>query len=100
MPETSTEVPLDRNGRERPIFVTRYPHGSPELDALVALFERGNFRQLQQAAEVLLQSSPSPEVRAAAEDLMRRTAPHRLISLFLVLSVTLFLFFAIWVYTI
>lgn len=103
MSERRAEIPLDGDGRERPIFVTRYPK-DPRLDVLVAAFERGDFRSVESGARALLASpkdeeAPSLEVRNAAEDLLRRTRPDPLISLFLIMAVGLFVFFAFWVYS-
>jgi hypothetical protein len=100
MSEHNDAIPLDRDGRERPVFVNQYPKGDLRLDALVAAFERGDFRSVNTGAKLLLSDSPAPELRAATEDLVRRTHTHPLIHVFLGVSIALFLFCAIWVYSI
>lgn len=99
MSEPRDDIPLDVDGRERPVFVTRYPR-DPRLDVLVAAFERGDFRRVKSGAAALLAESPSEEVGSAARDLLRRTRPHPLIGLFLMMALGLFTFFAFWVYSI
>lgn len=98
MAEPKSGVPLDRDGRERPLFVTTYPQGDPRLDGLVEAFERGDFRRVKSGARLLLADTAAPEIRNAAEDLLRRTRPHPLILVFLTISVLLFLFTAVWTY--
>lgn len=98
MSEANDGVQLDGDGRERPIFVSQYPQGDARLDALVAAFERGDFRRVYTDGRALLASSPEADIRAATEDLMRRTRPAPLIAGFWGLAVALCLFIAFWAY--
>lgn len=60
-----------------PRFASEYP-SDPELLDLARAYERGDFRGVRTEGAKLLQKSPSPEVAAAVNDLISRTAPDRL----------------------
>lgn len=97
---TEVGAPLDRptldaDGRERPKFLLRYPE-DPALDALVRAFEAGNFRAVREGAPKLAERSERPEVRRAAEELLRRIEPDPLVKF--LIGVTGFLFVALVIY--
>ena len=54
----------------RPAFAKDYP---PELDELVAAFERGNYASVREGADKLSRESSDGKVKAAAADLRART---------------------------
>lgn len=98
MSENDTSLPrLDADGRERPHFVFSYPR-DPRLDALVAAFERGDFRAVRDGVPMLLRESADPAVKEAAEDLRSRTRPDPLVRWFWFASVSVFTFLVIWSY--
>ncbi len=89
---------LNALGEERPLFLLQFPD-DPELEALIALFEQGNFAQLRKDAPELARRTSDDAVRRAALELRRRIDPDPLLMVLLGLSVTLFIFLVAWVYT-
>ncbi|HET9957304.1 MAG TPA: hypothetical protein VFQ61_22555 [Polyangiaceae bacterium] len=81
---------LDAKGRERPRFLLEFPE-DPELERLIGCFEAGNYRELRQGAPTLIERSTNPEIRAAAEELLRRIEPDPLMKLLLVAAIVLFI---------
>jgi len=65
-------VPSER----RPPFARDYP-ADDELDALVALFEAGNYRGVRRGAARIDASAKDEGVKRAARDLRSRTGPSR-----------------------
>jgi hypothetical protein len=88
---------LNAAGEERPAFLLRFPR-DPELDALIAAFERGDFAQIRRDAEQLARSTPDNAVRDAARELRRRIDPDPLLVLLLMLALSVFVFVVAWVY--
>lgn len=98
MTETDASLPrLDKDGRERPRFIFTYPR-DPELERLVAAFERGDFRTVHRETPLLVDSATDPEVKAAARDLLRRIQPDPLVRWFWVVAVVVFTFLVVWSY--
>ncbi len=79
---------LDAAGRERPRFVLSFP-SDPELDRLVAAFERGDFAAVRAGAMPLAERAEDERVRDAALELRRRIDPDPLIRYLLLASVVL-----------
>jgi hypothetical protein len=100
-PEKETPKPrprLNAVGEERPAFLLEYPH-DPELEALIAAYESGDFKKIRDEAPALARRTHDEAVRQAALELRLRTQPDRLLVFFLLLSIGLLLFLAVWVYT-
>lgn len=81
-----------------PAFAQRFPR-DPELDALVDVFERGDYGHVRVEAPRLAERTKSAAVRRAALELARRTRPDPLTVLMLVAACLLLGFFAVWYYT-
>jgi len=96
-PALPKEIPLDADGRERPLFVLAFP-SDPELDRLVRAFELGNYAHVREHAPKLAERAESERVREAARELLRRIEPDPLIKILLGLSVTLLVALAVWAY--
>jgi len=89
--------PLDAKGRERPLFLTKFPE-DPELSRLVAAFEAGNYALVRSDAERLAERTSDPRVRDAALELRRRIDPDPLIKYLLGLALALFMFLVFYSY--
>jgi hypothetical protein len=89
---------LNAVGEERPRFLLDFPD-DPELEALIAAFEAGNFARVRREAPELAQRSADEAVRQAALELRRRTNPDPLLIVLLLLCLGLFGFLVSWVYT-
>jgi hypothetical protein len=89
---------LNAVGEERPAFLLEYPH-DPELEDLIAAYERGDFAKIRDEAPALARRTGDEAVRNAALELRQRTEPDRLLVFFLLLSIGLLLFLVVWVYT-
>jgi hypothetical protein len=81
---------LDANGIERPAFLLRFPE-DPELEPVIAAFEAGNYAHVRAAAQKLSEQGQTPEVRRAADELLRRIDPDPLMKLFLAVAIALLL---------
>ena len=79
---------LDANGRERPRFLLTFPV-DPDLDRLVAAFERGYFATVRADAPALADRAEDERVRDAALELRQRIDPDPLIRYLLLASVIL-----------
>jgi len=66
------------------------PPGSPEVRAAWARRETGDVAGARRDARRLLASSPSPDDRAEAEELLRRTATPRGLYAFALLGAVIF----------
>lgn len=88
---------LDGDERERPAFLLAFPE-DPELQRLVAAYERGDFKTVRQAAPELAARSQEPAVRSAALELRRRIDPSPLLLWFLGSALALFVVLAFWSY--
>jgi len=81
-----------------PPFAQRYPQDET-LDALLVMFERGNYASVREGATKLAANSSKPAVRQAAEDLLRRLEPDPLAIYLLGTASLLLVFFTIWYFT-
>jgi len=88
---------LNALGEERPHFLLEFPE-DPELEALMAAFEAGNFARVRREAPELARRSADEAVRQAALELRRRTDPDPLLIALLLLCLGLFAFLVSWVY--
>ena len=88
---------LDADGRYRPRFVLDFP-SHPDLDALVAAFERGDFRAVNAGALLLREKSDDPVIKAACDELLSRMRPDPLVMALLGISVLLFAALVAWSY--
>ncbi len=89
---------LDAHGRERPRFLLSFP-SDPELDRLVAAFERGDFATVRADAPALAERTEDEHVRDAALELRRRLDPDPLIKYLLLASVVLLFVLVMHAYT-
>ncbi len=80
---------------ERPLFARTYPR-TPEVDALLAAFERGNYARVREEGPALVSRSDDPEVKRAAEDLLRRIQPDPVSRALLAVAALLLVFFVYW----
>jgi hypothetical protein len=80
---------------ERPLFARTYPR-TPEVDALLAAFERGNYARIREEAPALASRSDDPEVKRAADDLFRRIQPDPVSTTLLGVAALLLVFFVYW----
>ena len=78
-----------------PTFARGFPH-SPELDALVEAFARGDYAAVRARAPALEQSSDDPGVREAARTLAQRTRPDPLAVALLAIAALLLCVLAVW----
>lgn len=100
--QATAESPVERPrlnalGEERPLFLLRFPH-DPELEALMAAFEAGDFARVRREAPELAQRTRDEAVRRAALELRRRIDPDPLLVVLLVFALSLFAFLAAWIY--
>lgn len=86
------EEPAEEEG---PLFARTYPK-TPEVEALLAAFERGNYARVREEAPQLASRSSDPEVKRAAEDLLRRIEPDPVSKTLLAVAALLLVFFAYW----
>lgn len=84
-----------------PAFARSFPR-HPQLDALLAAFEQGDYATVRREAPKLARSTgddaPGDDVRRAAKELLRRIEPDRLAILLLSLPVLLLGFLTVWYY--
>lgn len=81
-----------------PPFAMRYPQDET-LDALLVMFEKGNYAGVREGAVKLAKDASKPAVREAAEDLLRRLEPDPLARYLLGTASLLLVFFSIWYFT-
>jgi hypothetical protein len=81
---------LDASGRSRPAFLLRFPE-DPELEEVIRAFEAGNYARVTELGTRLAETTKDVELRAAAEELVRRTEPDPLVRLMLGLVAALLL---------
>jgi hypothetical protein len=74
----------------RPAFAREFPR-DPELDALVAAFEQGNFARVRRGAKAIAASSAEEGVKRAAKLLAARTTADPLAAVLLALTAVLLL---------
>ncbi|MFO7181125.1 MAG: hypothetical protein DIU78_020665 [Pseudomonadota bacterium] len=90
---------ITEHGWERPRFLRRFPN-DPELEPLIRAYELGRYAELRKAAPRVMESSASPEVRRAAEELLRRTEPDPLVKFFLAMTLVLVIAIVIYAYSV
>lgn len=88
---------LDPRGFERPRFLLRFPEDS-ELEGLMKAFEAGDYARVRTEAPKLAERTSRPEVKRAAEELLRRIETDPLIKFLLLLSIGLFTAVVAYVY--
>lgn len=79
-------------------FTRAYPR-DPELDALVAAFEKGNYAKVRAEAPLLAKRATDAEVARAARDLRARIEPDPLASYLIAGTGLLLAFLVAWFYT-
>jgi hypothetical protein len=79
----------------RPRFAEGFPR-DPDLDALVQSFARGDFGSVRREAARVIEGGTSPEVRAAASELLSRTEPDPLSRVFFLLTAGLLAFLSVY----
>jgi hypothetical protein len=82
-------------GGDRPSFAEGFP-SDPALAALLAAFARGDFGRVRRDAPALIANASSPDVRAAAEELLLRTRPDPLTQVFFLLTGALLVFLSVY----
>lgn len=100
--DTATTEPaarprLNAAGEERPAFLLEFPR-DPELEALMAAFEDGDFARVRREAPELARRTRDDAVRRAALELRRRVDPDPLLVVLLVFALSLFAFLVAWIY--
>ena len=88
---------LTPDGLERPTFLLDFPR-DPELEALIAAFEAGNYARVRAEAPLLAAKAEDPEVARAALELRRRIDPDPLARTLLLISALLLLVLSAWAY--
>jgi hypothetical protein len=78
-----------------PSFARAFPR-SPDLDALVEAFARGDYASVRAHAPALERSSDDPAIQQAARTLVERTRPEPLAVVLLALAVLLLCVLAAW----
>jgi hypothetical protein len=79
----------------RPAFANEFPR-TPDLDAIVTAFARGDYASVRARAISLERSSSEPEVRQAARVLFDRTRPDGLAVALLGITALLLVTMASW----
>lgn len=79
----------------RPAFAKDFPE-DPRLDRLVVLFEQGNYAQVRKDARELIRAVKDAEIRAAAEQILKRLEPDPLALYLLGLAAALLVVLAGW----
>jgi hypothetical protein len=95
--ELALRPELDEGGRERPLFLLRFPK-HPELEPLIRAFEAGNYALVRRDAPALAERTDDPAVRDAALELRRRIDPDPLYKYLLAASVVLLAFLTAYAY--
>jgi hypothetical protein len=78
-----------------PTFARTFPR-SPELDALVEAFARGDYAAVRAGASSLARASGDPAVQEAARTLVERTRPEPLTVALLAIAAVLLVVLAAW----
>ena len=74
-----------------PPFAGSYPQ-DPQLDTLLAAFDRGDYAAVREGSETLAATTTDPRVKAAALDLRRRIDPDLVSAALLLAGLALALF--------
>jgi hypothetical protein len=82
----------------RPAFAHDYPR-DPDLDALVAAFDRGDYATVRRRAPAVASGAADPRVERAAQDLLRRISPDPLSRLLVLIAAALLVFLSVWYFT-
>lgn len=93
--ETGPAGPERGGDGTRPGFARDFPR-DPELDALVAAFEAGNFGRVRREVPKLVASAKDEAVRKAAETLLSRTRPDPLQTVLVVSTAVLLVLLSAW----
>ena len=96
-PDAPARPRLNALGEERPAFLLEFPH-DPDLEALIAAFEAGDYARIRREAPALARRTSDERVRRAALELRRRIDPDPLLLLLLALAGALFAFLVLWIY--
>jgi hypothetical protein len=78
-----------------PAFARTFPP-SPDLEALVEAFARGDYARVRAQAPAIERASDDPRVKEAARMLVERTRPEPLAVALLVIATVLLAVLAIW----
>lgn len=78
-----------------PAFAKDFP-ADPRLDALVALFEKGNYQKARKDAEALLKATDDKAIHAAVAEIQKRLQPDPLALYLLAISAALLAILAGW----
>lgn len=89
------EAPAEEPEDERPLFARSFPK-TPEVDALLLAFERGNYARVREEAPALASKTDNPDVKRAAEELFRRIQPDIVSKSLLAVAAVLLAFFVYW----
>jgi len=81
-----------------PSFARAFPR-SPELDALVDAFARGDYASVRSRAPDLERSTDDPAIQQAARTLVERTRPEPLAAGLLAIAALLLIVLAAWAIT-
>lgn len=78
-----------------PSFIEGLPR-DPALDALVAAFVRGDYARVRRDGPGIVASAASPDVRAAAAEVMARTRPDPMSAAFFGLAAALLVLLSVY----
>ena len=78
-----------------PAFAHAFPR-DPELDALVAAFERGDYARVRREAPLLAERAATTPIARAAKELRRRVDPDPIAVYLLSAAALLLVFLALW----
>lgn len=81
-----------------PAFAKDFPE-DPRLDALVALFEQGNYQKVRREAAALLKATDDKAIHAAVAEILKRLQPDPLALYLLAISAALLAILAGWYWT-
>jgi hypothetical protein len=85
-------------GPRIPAFALGFP-ADPELDALVAAFEQGDYARVRREAPALVKATESVAVRKATRELLKRIEPDPIAVYLLAGAALLLTFLAFWYWT-
>jgi hypothetical protein len=93
--ETGKDESEPRPGKGRPPFAEGFP-ADPDLDALLAAFEAGDFARVRGEAKRIAQSSKDAAVKQAAEVVLARTRADPLQLVLIAVSAALLVVLSAW----
>jgi hypothetical protein len=94
-PAVADEARTDETKSGRPAFAKDFPP-DPDLDALLAAFDAGNFALVRQDAARVIATSKDDAVKRAAESLVARTKPDPLAAMLLGFTALLLILLSAW----